>query len=103
MEYTRLYADDAGESHFEDVTVKFREMDYAPPSPPMGLSQMMTATQTGFLPASLNWTCEVSHPVSVKQLTRFARSLASKGRLSTLPPHIPSGKLGMTEQTNSTR
>ena len=67
MQYTRLYADDAGESHFEDVTVEFQEMDYAPPSPPMGLSEMMKATQTGFLLASLDWKGEVWHPVSVRQ------------------------------------
>ena len=47
MQYTRLYADEAGESHFEDVEVKFQEMDYAPPATPMGLSKMMKATQTG--------------------------------------------------------
>ncbi len=67
MQYTRLYADAAGESHFEDVEVEFEEVDYAPPSPPMGLSEMMKATQTGFLLASLDWKGETWHPVSVRQ------------------------------------
>ncbi|MCH8224184.1 MAG: hypothetical protein IH868_12335 [Chloroflexi bacterium] len=55
MQYTRLYADEAGESQFEDVEVEFQEVDYAPPAPPMGLSEMVKATQTGFLLASLDW------------------------------------------------
>ena len=85
MQYTRLYADDMGESHFEDVTVKFQEMDYAPPSPPMGLSRMMTATQTGFLLASLDWKGEVWHPVTVSQFMvvvagRFAATVSDGSR-----------------------
>ena len=67
MQYTRLYADDAGESHFEDVDVEFEKMDYAPPSPPMALSEMMKATQTGFLLGALDWKGEVWHPVPVRQ------------------------------------
>ncbi len=67
MQYTRLYADDAGESHFEDVLVEFQEVDYAPPSPPMGLSEMMKATQTGFLLATTDWKGEVWHPVGARQ------------------------------------
>ena len=67
MRYVRLYADDEGESHFEDVAVEFQEVDYAPPSPPMGLSQMMTATQTGFVLATTDWKGEVWHPVAVRQ------------------------------------
>ena len=85
MQYTRLFADDTGESHFEDVAVKFQDMDYAPPSPPMGLSQMMPATQTGFLLASLDWKGEVWHPVAVKQFMvvvagRFAATVSDGSR-----------------------
>lgn len=85
MHYTRLYADDTGETHFEDVTVDFRDVDYAPPSPPMGLSQMMAARQTGFLLASLDWKGEVWHPVAVRQFMfvvegRFAAKVSDGAR-----------------------
>ena len=30
MRYLRLYADAAGESHFEDVTVDMRQVEYVP-------------------------------------------------------------------------
>ena len=67
MQYTRLYADQVGESHFEDEEVEFQAIDYAPPTPPMGLSEMMKATQTGFLRAATNWGGEVWHPVAIRQ------------------------------------
>ncbi len=67
MQYTRLYADDAGESHFEDVEVEFQEVDYAPPAPPLGLSEMMMAAQTGFLQVTPGWEGEVWHPSPVRQ------------------------------------
>ena len=33
--YHRVYADDQGESHFEDVTVPMKIVDDAPPAPPL--------------------------------------------------------------------
>lgn len=30
MIYTRLYSDDQGETHFEDVYVEFKLVDFAP-------------------------------------------------------------------------
>ena len=31
--YVRVYADDKGESHFEDVAIELSEVDFAPPAP----------------------------------------------------------------------
>lgn len=38
MKYARIYADEAGESHFEDVEVELTPITYAPPVPPVNLS-----------------------------------------------------------------
>ena len=46
--YTRVYADGDGESHFEDVQVEVTYVDFAPPAPPMGLSPFWPATQWAF-------------------------------------------------------
>ena len=51
MKYTRVYADENGESHFEDVEVEFSSVDFAPPAPPLDLSAFTPATQYGFLRA----------------------------------------------------
>ena len=71
MQYTRVYADDGGESHFEDVTVEFQDVDYAPPAPPLGLSEYMEASQSGFLRIAPGWGGEIWHPSPVRQLMVF--------------------------------
>ena len=35
MHYLRIYSDDAGESHFEDITVSLVPVEFAPPAPPI--------------------------------------------------------------------
>lgn len=55
MMYTRLYADTDGESHFEDVEVELASADFAPPAPPVNLSDMMAAEHVGFLALQSGW------------------------------------------------
>ena len=55
MKYVRLYADSNGESHFEDVGVKFTLADFAPPAPPLNVSALTPASQFGFLSAPPGW------------------------------------------------
>ena len=38
MKYIRIYCDDWGDSHFEDVSVEVSPVDYAPPAPPLNLA-----------------------------------------------------------------
>ncbi len=53
--YQRLYADEHGESHFEDVEIDLVSTEYAPPAPPLDLSS--------FTPASSEW-----HPSSARNI-----------------------------------
>lgn len=55
MRYARLYADQDGESHFEDVDVDVALADFAPPAPPVGLSEMTPAQHVGFLSLPRGW------------------------------------------------
>jgi quercetin dioxygenase-like cupin family protein len=43
MNYTRIYCDTAGESHFEDVSVDVAPADFAPPAAPLNLATPMEA------------------------------------------------------------
>ena len=52
MKYVRLYSDEGGDSHFEDVEVRFESVDYAPPAPPLDLSSSTPASQFVFLRGS---------------------------------------------------
>jgi len=48
LSYVRLYADEEGESHFEDVEITFEEADFVPPAPPVLLSAFNPTDQYGF-------------------------------------------------------
>jgi quercetin dioxygenase-like cupin family protein len=55
MRYTRLFADAAGESHFEEAEVASSEVTFAPPAPPMNLTSPVPAIQCLFWSASPGW------------------------------------------------
>ena len=65
--YTRLYTDDQGQSHFEDVEIDLALADYAPPAPPLELSSIMPAEQFGFMSAPAGWSSDW-HPTSARNL-----------------------------------
>ena len=43
--YARIYADESGETHFDDIEVDLISKDAAPPAPPIPLSSPIPATQ----------------------------------------------------------
>jgi hypothetical protein len=55
MKYARIYADEAGESHFEDVEVGLAPRDFAPPAPPLHLSPVEPATGVAFVRFPAGW------------------------------------------------
>jgi hypothetical protein len=67
VKYTRIYSDPAGESHFEDVEVVLKPVEFAPPAPPVELATPMPAEHVILLALSPglygDW-----HPVPRRQL-----------------------------------
>ena len=55
MKHIRLFADDAGASHFEDAEVEFTDNDYTSSAPPLGLSSITPAAQFRFMNAPAGW------------------------------------------------
>ena len=67
MKYTRLYATEDGESHFEHVEIDLVLSEYAPPAPPLELSTMTAATEYGFMQAPAGWSSDW-HPSPARNL-----------------------------------
>jgi len=67
MKYTRLYSDDSGESHFEDLEVQFQSVDFAPPAPPLDISAFGQAEQCSILRAHSGWEGDW-HPAPFRQI-----------------------------------
>ncbi len=58
MRYTRIYADAAGESQFEEVEIELREADFAPSAEPMDLSAPIEAARLMFATIPVGWVGE---------------------------------------------
>ena len=67
----RLFADDAGESHFEDVAIPFEEVgDYFENTPPVLLSPFESATDYGFERVPSEWVGDW-HPAPQRVLAIY--------------------------------
>ncbi len=70
MKYIRVYADENGESHYEDVEVELAARDFAPPAPPLHLSPMIPATGVAFVRFPPGWDGDW-HPTPRRQFFFF--------------------------------
>ena len=70
MRIVRVYADAAGESHFEEVEVPLAAVNFAPPAPPINLSALSPAGQYGFMSAPPGWDGDW-HPAPMRMLTIY--------------------------------
>lgn len=66
MKYFRLFADAAGESHWQDIDVTLNERVFAPPAQGIEISEPAPASQTMFLRLRPGWN-EPVHPTPVGQ------------------------------------
>ena len=58
MRYVRLFADESGESHFEDIDIEFTTTDYVQSAPPLDLSTTVPANEAGFMRAPAGWASD---------------------------------------------
>lgn len=98
MKYTRLYSDEHGESHFEDMEAQFQPVDFAPPAPPINVSVFGPAEQCSFLRAKPGWQGDW-HPAPFRQLHIYlsgeVEAEASDGEIRRIGP----GSVTLVEDT----
>jgi len=89
--YLRIYADEAGESHLEDVEIAFAEIDFVPPAPPVLMSSFSPAAQYGFEVVPPGWYGDW-HPspgrVLAIYLTGEGEIEASDGEVRPVEPGV---------------
>jgi hypothetical protein len=66
--YIRIYNDELGESHFDDLVVGLPSVDFAPPAPPLNFMRLFPAKECGFLGVPAEWAGDVPHPSPRRQL-----------------------------------
>jgi hypothetical protein len=67
MKYTRVYTDENGETHFEDVESELLPTDFAPPAPPFNISAFTDAKRFCFGNAPIGWYGDW-HPTPKRQV-----------------------------------
>ncbi len=72
MTYTRIFSDENGESHMEEVAVELTARNFAPPAPPLHLSPMTPATGVAFVRFPAGWVGDW-HPTPRRQFFIFMR------------------------------
>lgn len=63
----RLYADDAGESHFEEIEFEMSSVQYAPPAPALDISAPLEALSCFWFRFPKGWD-DAAHPTPRRQL-----------------------------------
>ena len=66
MPYARIYSDDEGASHFEDVDPAFVPVEFAPPAPPLNVADPIPAHRVLFAEVPSGWTGDW-HPAPARQ------------------------------------
>jgi hypothetical protein len=66
--YVRLYADESGESHFEDVEIALVPVDFAPPAAPLNIAQFLPTAQSRWVGAPVGWDGQKPHPSPQRQI-----------------------------------
>lgn len=87
--YLRIFADDEGDSHFEDMEVTFELADFVPPAPAVLMSSLEPAVKYGFERVHPGWHGEW-HPVPQRVLAIYlageGEMEASDGEVRALKP-----------------
>lgn len=67
MEYTRIFSDAAGETHFGTVEVAMRLTNFAPPAQPFAVAEFVPASQFAFCAPAAGWYGDW-HPTPQRQV-----------------------------------
>ena len=68
LHYVRIYSDSNGQSHFGEVEATFQLVDYAPPAPPISVSEDLGAEGVSFISSPSGWFGDW-HPAPRRQFT----------------------------------
>jgi quercetin dioxygenase-like cupin family protein len=101
VSYARVYTDAEGESHFAEDSLSFQLVDYAPPAPPISVSQVFGAENASFISSPPGWYGDW-HPAPHRQfvlvLVGELEVRVSDGEVRRLP----AGSLCLVEDTVGT-
>lgn len=98
-QYIRLFTDESGESHFEDLEIELAPMEFAPPAAPLNIAQFLPTAQSLWVGAPVGWAGKKPHPSPRRQIFCTVQGeyevTASNGTVR----YFPAGKVLFLEDT----
>jgi quercetin dioxygenase-like cupin family protein len=86
VKYVHLFNADDGSSRFEDLAFEFAPADFAPPAPPLDVSDPVSASAFMMLRLPAGWT-DPAHPAPARQfaiMTAGTVQITANGETRTL-------------------
>jgi hypothetical protein len=68
FQYVRIYSDSTGESHFKEEEITFQLIDFAPPAPPISVSDIFNTSSKAYIISSPPGWYGDWHPAPRRQL-----------------------------------
>ncbi len=66
--YVRLFSDEKGESHFEDLEAVMEPVEFAPPAPPLNVASFGAASGLALVGGCADWGGDAPHPSPARQV-----------------------------------
>ena len=99
VNYVRLYTDENGESHFEDLELELPPVDFAPPAGPLNILPFFSVEKSILMGVPVGWAGEAFHPVPIRSIICVLQGeyqlIASDGTSR----NFPTGSIVLAEDT----
>jgi quercetin dioxygenase-like cupin family protein len=99
VEVLRIFSDESGESHFEEVDVAVVESDFAPPAPPLLIADRLDAKSLILCTMPKGWH-GVAHPTPARQYFFMLSGLLEVSVSDGETRHVRPGAIVLLEDTS---
>ncbi len=98
MKISRLYNDESGESHWDEIELDFTWQDFAPPAKPLGATPFTGAKSVGFIQGEVGWIGDW-HPVPQRQYMYTLQGVVETTVSDGETRRFPTGEGALLEDT----
>ena len=100
LRYVRIFADAAGETHFDEIELSMAPVNFAPPAPPLDSVSLGSATAVSLIGGDATWRGDAFHPAPARQLMLFLRGGAAVTVSDGETRELRTGEILLLEDTD---
>ena len=102
VRYVRVFADAAGETHFDDTELSMIPVNFAPPAPPLDSVSLGSATAVSLIGGDASWRGDAFHPAPARQLMLILRGGVTLTVSDGETRELGTGEILLLEDTDGT-